>query len=105
MIDCCLLFVSRIFRTKIDIGMKNVSSARCVKLHWLINLSAVKTINCIVANATINNLLLVAISVIKYLSQVKTHSIVVEYRLNRLFKYLIDIERHEKTRISWTTIS
>jgi hypothetical protein len=98
-VDEKLVQIQKIFHIKIVIGMKDVFFVQCVKLHLLINHLVVKMINYFVVNVIINNLLHVAINVIKYLNQV-----------NRNFEFQIEINRnfcfrHEKTWISWTTIS
>jgi len=70
-VDEKLVQIQKIFHIKIVIGMKNVFFVHCVKHHLLINHLVVKMSNFIVANVIINNLLHVAINVIKYLNQVK----------------------------------
>jgi hypothetical protein len=90
-VDEKLVQIQKIFHIKIVIGMKDVFFVQCVKLHLLINHLVVKMINYFVVNVIINNLLHVAINVIKYLNQV-----------NRNFEFQIEINRnfcfrHEKT--------
>ncbi len=67
-----LVLIQKIFHIKIVIGMKNVFFVQCVKHHLLINHLVVKMNNFTVVNVIINNLLHVAINVIKYSNQVKT---------------------------------
>ena len=89
----------RIFRTRIDIGTRNASSALYAKLHWSINHSVVRMSNCTAANATISNLPRVVINVTRSSNQVR-RTMAFSTRLWRNFRF-----RNAKTRIPWATIS
>lgn len=98
-VDERLARIRKIFRIKIDIGTRNVSSVQCVKLHLLINHLEQKMIVFSVENVTINNLLHVAINAIKSSNQVTIKF------LSFVSISFVCFFRFEKTRISWSTIS
>ena len=77
--------IQKIFPTKIDIGMRNVSSVQCVKLHSLINHLVPKMIDFSVENVIINNLLPVAINAIKSSNQVTSISFAFPITSNSFF--------------------